>query len=67
MRDFEQRASSHMSSSERMDELASVLAYALIRILVSSDAEPTARQGAEQQKCTDKDRDLAGSPPSCQA
>ena len=67
MRDFEQRASSQMSASERMDELASVLAYALIRILVSSDAEPTARQGTEPQKCTDKDSAPTDSPPSCQA
>jgi len=50
-----------------MDELASVLAYALIRILVSSDVEPTARQGTEPHKRTDKHSAPTDSQPSCQA
>ena len=67
MRNFEQPPSSQMGASERMDELCSVVAYALIRIFVSSGVEPTVRQGTEPQKCTDKASDRVDGQPASQA
>ena len=68
MKDFEKLPSSQMSSGERKAELTSILACALIRTLVSSEAIQTAAQSdTKSNKASskvgghggDRDRDLA--------
>lgn len=54
MKDFEQLPSAQMSASARMDELSSLLACALIRSFVSSQASQAADETMAPQNESDK-------------